>query len=488
MDITYSLSFWAKYACVDSAVLHAALRLGLFDHLPVEGEEGYSLSQLAEQINSSVQGTRVIGELLISSRVLAKDEKGKLSIRQKLSSLLRDPVFIGQCQEASLWWGPAQQLPTAVRTGEEVLFDGQTWDLLGRYRKLFLNKSTTNVHSGEAAKLFDRVACHFLRTQVLICTAELGLFSHFNEAPLSLVELAEVNSAEPVGMRVLLDTLVQLGLLESHNDVYRYRPIVQKVLSQRSLASYSEGLHITNMFWQALQRLDATVRYNQRSLDLHDPEQSGRFYLALARYNTGIFPSYFQLIRSLPVTLNRDGALVNAAILDVGAGSGIWGAVFAHVEPTVRVTYLDQVQVLPQTRRNIERLSLGDQASFWVGDLLQVSYGEACYDVIILGQICHTQYPHILPGLFKKLVRALRPGGYLIVADYVLNEQRDGPIDYLYFAVREFVSTQGGILSLPEYVDLLHNAGLKSTRCYRLLGIDVIVAREEGTTLPELLI
>ena len=85
-------------------------------------------------------------------------------------------------------------------------------------------------------------------------------------------------------------------------------------------------------------------------------------------------------------------------------------------------------------------------------------------------------------------MRALRPGGWLVLADSILNDQRDGPLEYLYFAVREFISTQGDILSLSEYTRLLAEAGLTSSRCYRLNGIDVILACREAVALPDALV
>ena len=480
-DLAYSISFWAKYACVDSAVWHAALQLRLFDQLPTLGEGWMRLSTLANLINASMRGTRVIVELLVSSKVLIVDEAGSLALDADMASPLRAPDFVARLNEARLWWYPAQQLPTAVRTGQPITYDGQTWDLLAHYTTHFL---TPSPYTDVADAIFDRVSRHFLRTQALICAHELGLLTRFSDQPIALTELADLSQASVEGLHCLLAILVQMGILENESTYYRYRPEASRLLNKKSLSPYGQGLRITNMFWQALYQLEAAVRYDQRSFDLHDPEQSSQFYLALARYNTGVFASYFQLIRGVPTTLNQDGELVQAHVLDVGAGSGVWGAAFAHAEPTVQVTFMDQPKVLAQTKRNVERLQLKNETMLWAADLLQADYGEERFDVIILGQICHTQRPQDLPELLQKLACALRPQGYLVIAEHVLNAKRDAPIDYLYFAVREFVSTQGDILSLPEYEQLLEDAGFETTQCYRLSGLDVIVGRTNGYTLP----
>lgn len=487
MDLAYLFSFWAKYACVDSAVWHTALQLNLFDHILSEAEGYTSLATLAEQAGASLRGTRIIVEPLVSQKVLKVNAQKELAIRHEYVASLRDEEFVEQLKNARSWWGPAQLLTTAVRNGNPVTEEGQVWDILQHYQTLFATTSTLSHPSKTASWVFDSVARNFLRTQALVCSSELNLFTHLANGPVLLPQIATDCETSVNGMKVLLDTLTNLGILHNEADRYHYQANASNLLHPKSIASYKQSLGITNMYWQTLGELEAAVKYGQRSLDLHKPELSGQFYLALARYNTSVFSAYFQIIRDVPITLNQDGALANAKVLDVGAGSGVWGAAFAHRDPTIHVTFMDQPQVLAQTRHNVERLKLENETAIWGDDLLLADYGEERFDVIILGQICHTQHPDELPGLFQKLACALRPHGCLVIADQVLNERRDSPIDYLYFGVKEFLSTQGDILSLPEYTALLEGAGFNTTQCYRLQGIDVIIGRMDSRGLPQTL-
>jgi len=485
MDLAYKLEFLTKYACVDSAILHTALRLHLFEHIPIEGESAISLTSLTKHIGGSLRGVRVLTEALVGSNVLAMNEERALALNPRIASALRSPALIERLLLASRWWNPAQQFTTAVRLGTPIQLDQHEWDLLGYYTELFLTETATLSSDDEAEQLFDRAARHFLRTQVLICATEMNLFQHFSEQAFSLAQLAERCSASQRGLKVLLPLLVQFGILQAEEDFYRFSSEAQQLLNRRRIARYTQGWRIAGLFWNALGRLDEVILHERRVLDLQDREQSNQFYLALARYNTIVFPSYLRLASSIATAILQGRPLANAVILDVGAGSGVWGAGFARTEPTTEVVFLDQPQVLPQARRNIEQLGLTKQARFWVGDLLAVDYGHEAFDVIILGQTCHTQNPDNLPGLFDKLAQALRPDGVLVVADFVLNGRRDGPLDYLYFAVKEFISTQGDLLSLEEYTELVTNAGLKMLRSYSQPGIDVMLASRKDILLPE---
>lgn len=488
MDLAYLFSFWAKYACVDSAVWHTALQLNLFDHIPTEGEGYTTLTTLAEKAGASLRGTRILVEPLVSQKVLEMNAQKEVAIRHEYATPLRHQEFIEQLKSARGWWGPAQQLETAVCSGNAVTYEGQMWDVLQHYQTIFTTTPTLAHPAKTAVWIFDCVARNFLRTQALVCASALDLFTQLADGSVLFPQVATTCETSVNGMKVLLDTLTSMGILQNEADRYHLQANASNLLHPKSIASYKQSLGITNMYWQTLGELEAAVRYGQRSLDLHKPELSGQFYLALARYNTSVFSAYFQIIRDVPITLNQNGVLANAKVLDVGAGSGVWGAAFAHVDPTMHITFMDQPQVLAQTRRNVERLKLKNETEIWGDDLLLADYGEERFDVIILGQICHTQHPDDLPGLFQKLARALRPQGCLVVADQVLNARRDDPIDYLYFGVKEFLSTQGDILSLPEYTELLEAAGFNTSQCYRLQGIDVIVSRMDSWALPQTLI
>ncbi|HEX7734147.1 MAG TPA: class I SAM-dependent methyltransferase [Ktedonobacteraceae bacterium] len=481
MDLAHDLEFLTKYACVDSAVLHTALRLKLFDAL---GQDTMRVDQLARRLGTSLRGTRVVTEMLVGSGVLTADEGGSLALSPALAGPLHDRSFTGRLSQASRWWQPARKLPAAVRTGAPVRHDGCNWDLLEHYTRLFSVKDVPSDVPDEAEKLFDRVARQFLRTQALICASEMDLFHLFSESTYSLSQVAETCQAHPAGLNMLLTLLVQLGILEADGENYRYCAEAQRVLNRRNVLFYGQGCHLTGLYWEALGQLDETILHNRHILDLQDPEQSNSFYLALARYNTLIFPSYLQLTSTVAMTLARGRSLAHAAVLDVGAGSGVWGVGVARTEPTAIVTFLDQPQVLPQAQRNIERLNLTAQARFWTGDLLHVDYGENAFDAIILGQVCHTQHPQDLPPLFARLARALRPDGVLLIADSVLNERRDGPLNSLYFAVKEFISSQGDLLSLNEYADLLAGAGLMALHCYDASSINIILATRNPVAFP----
>ncbi|MCP3138679.1 class I SAM-dependent methyltransferase [Pyxidicoccus sp. QH1ED-7-1] len=177
--------------------------------------------------------------------------------------------------------------------------------------------------------------------------------------------------------------------------------------------------------------------------------------------------------------------LAGARVLDVGTGSGVWGAAFGLADPSSHVTFLDSPHVLDAVRPHLAKLKLEPRSTLWAGDCLSVDYGEAGYDVILLPQIIPALPHTALPDFFAKLARALRPGGVLLISGYLLTDRRDGPLDALYFALRRYVSNEGDVLSLPEFRALLSPVGLTAARGFDMPIQQVVVAHRGDVPWPD---
>lgn len=482
LAIARKLNFWATKSFVDSAILHAALHLHLFEAVPIEGQGALTVAELAQRLRASERGTRVLCEPLVSSALLASDAEGRLCLRTAFSQL-HDPVTLAYLHDEAAWWQPSAQLVQAIRANAPITYEGKAWDLLAHYHSM--RPTVRPIDSFTIATLTERVKHFFLYTQALIAAATLDVFTHLSHTPITAGELAESLHLPEAALAVLLETLTSMEVLIGTEAGYAYPEAGRTEFTQRKMNAYGQLLFVTSLQWEAFGRLDQAVVHDRRVLDLHEATLGGQFYAALARYNTSVFPSYFSITRDIPRAVRALRPEGELAVLDIGAGSGVWGAAFTYLDPSSHVTFFDQEPVLPQARRNLERLGCLHRASFQAGDLLHADFGLETYDIILLGQICHTQTLDALPNLFARIRRALRPRGYLVVADLVLSERRSEPLEYLYFNVKEFMSTSGEVLSLSEYHHLLVNADLRTQRAYALPGIDVIFASHDDAPFPE---
>lgn len=482
--LTNDLHYWARNASNASATVQTALRIGIFDALPVSGAAaGLDRAELAKAVGASFRGVRAVAELLVAWGNLVLDDQGRLTVHPETAAFLSNAAARAELDEARSWWGPVGRLDEALRSGEPIVHEGRAWDVLERYRQLFDAPAPETTPAGQ--RLFDRAVRDFLRTRAIISAGELGILAALAEQAVTASALAASCSLHPSATRTLLTVLGRMGLVSAEGESWRLTDAAQGVLGSKALPYFLRTLPVTALYWEALERLEETVRREHFVLDLKDPVVSARFYTGNAQQISSIFASHFQLSRKTARALHQVRSLEGAAVLDVGTGSGVWGAAFAATERTAKVTFFDQPEVLEQAKTNLERLKLTPQAIFRPGNCLVDDLGTDLYDVVVLPQVCNVLLPDQLRSLLTRAARALKAGGTLAIVEYILSDRRDGPVDYLYFGLRRFMTHEGDLLSVPEYAEILSELGLAQVRAYPLPAQEVLLAARPGTVFPQ---
>src|SRR5205085_4589631 len=109
-------------------------------------------------------------------------------------------------------------------------------------------------------------------------------------------------------------------------------------------------------------------------------------------------------------------------VLDIAAGSGIWGIALAQKSPKVEVTAVDWPGMIPTTKRITQNFGVGNQFRFIEGDIGTADFGSG-YDAVTLGHILHSEGEKRSRSLLQKVSRALKPGGTIAIADWLVNDQ-----------------------------------------------------------------
>jgi SAM-dependent methyltransferase len=183
-----------------------------------------------------------------------------------------------------------------------------------------------------------------------------------------------------------------------------------------------------------------------------------------AAFVEDIFPLSYPSACALAGALDLAGAKGPVSVLDLGAGSGVWGIALAQASPHVTVRAVDWPDVLPVTRRVAERFGLGDRLTTVAGDLLEADFGGP-HQVATIGQILHSEGVDRSRALLRRTHAALAPGGTIAIAEFLVDPDRRGPMRGLIFAVNMLVTTEaGGTYSFEEIADWLAEAGFIDIR------------------------
>ena len=157
-------------------------------------------------------------------------------------------------------------------------------------------------------------------------------------------------------------------------------------------------------------------------------------------------------------------------MLDLAAGSGVWGIALAQSSQLVRVTAVDWLEVLPVTRKTVARFGLMRRFQFVAGDLLAVDFGRN-HAVATLGHILHSEGEARSRALLHKTFEALAPAGTVAIAEFLVNDERTEPLVGLLFAVNMLVNTDcGNTYSFREISAWLAEAGFVNPRLLEVPG------------------
>ncbi|MCU0660958.1 MAG: methyltransferase domain-containing protein [Myxococcota bacterium] len=310
-------------------------------------------------------------------------------------------------------------------------------------------------------------------SRVVLTAVELDLFSAVGEGAAG-VEIAQRIGASPTGTLPLLNALVALGLLEKEAERFRNAPLAARFLTAFAPHDARAAVLHTAQLWQRWSTLTAAVRagggVRLEEMAALGPEWTEPFIAAMDRNGRARAPV---VIRALTL----DGV---TRVLDLGGGSGAYAIAFAERLPAAEVTVLDVPAVTPLTRRYAAASGVGNRIHVIDGDISQKSYGSG-FDLVFVSAVCHMLSPQENAALLGKCRDALRPGGQLVIQDFVLDDDKTSPRSGALFALNMLVGTLGGsTYSGAEYLDWIKAAGFEGGALVRLPGPTGLVVARRG--------
>jgi ubiquinone/menaquinone biosynthesis C-methylase UbiE len=210
---------------------------------------------------------------------------------------------------------------------------------------------------------------------------------------------------------------------------------------------------------------------------VNQEEQGATFF---EQFVEALFPMAYPAAKALAADLKLAETKEPTRVLDLAAGSGVWGIALAQASPLVQVTAVDWERVLATTKRTVARFKLEDRFRFVPGDLLEADFGSN-YAVAILGHILHSEGVERSKALLRRVNDALRPGGTIAIAEFLVNAERTGPPQGLIFGVNMLVHTeQGGTYSFEEISAWLRESGFKNMRLLDAPGPSPLILAEKS--------
>jgi ubiquinone/menaquinone biosynthesis C-methylase UbiE len=312
--------------------------------------------------------------------------------------------------------------------------------------------------------------------QVLATAVDLGFFGHLAHGARTAAEVAATAGVDERGTRIVLDALAALQFLTKTDSAYALTPETETFLVPGKDTYLGGMVQHTNALYARFGHLAEVVRAGKPTAAVDEQRDGSEFFVELVPQ---IFALSYPAARAAADALGVGDAVTGITVLDVGAGSGVWSLAMLQRDPTARAIAMDWPRVLEVTRGFAERFGVADRYEYLPGNLREVDFGEGSCDLAILGHICHSEGAENSQRLFRRLHRALRPGGRLLIADMIPDEERKSATFPLLFAVNMLVHTaHGDTFTLSQHAAWLEAAGFSNVRTIATPGPSPLIVAD----------
>ncbi len=289
------------------------------------------------------------------------------------------------------------------------------------------------------------------------------IFDLLDGGPKTVSGIQKETGASERGLSAVMNALVGLNFLAKDKQGYFSLTPESSTFLVSTKPSFQGGMlrHGSEQLIPKWLHLNEIVMTGEPAAAVNKEESGGDFF---QQFVNDIFPLSYPAAQVLSRHYNANGAAPAIRVLDLAAGSGVWGIAMAQGSEKVSVTAVDWPEVIPVTRKTVARFGLTNRFSFVEGDLLQADFGSG-HNLATLGHILHSEGSERSQTLLKKTFQALAPGGTIAIAEFLVNPDRTGPLNALFFAVNMLVNTESGdTYSFEEISSWLKAAGFTDPR------------------------
>ncbi len=291
-------------------------------------------------------------------------------------------------------------------------------------------------------------------TCALHAAVKLDIFTAVSESQNTAEHVAQQLECDQRAIEMLLDSLAALGLLVKHGPNYSASKFSSAYLSKKSETYMGHIIMHHYHLVEGWSRLSEAVTSGapvRKSVSHNDTEIVRESFLM------GMFNLASLLAPKIAKCLDLSS---KRRLLDLGGGPGTYAIHFCLAHPQLSAVVYD----LPTTRQfaeaTVERFNLTDRIRFESGDFLADPLPKN-FDVAWLSHVLHSDGPAACSILLQKAVAALEPDGKLFIQEFILNDDKSGPLFPALFSLNMLIGTERGqSYSESELASMMSHAGL----------------------------
>lgn len=286
---------------------------------------------------------------------------------------------------------------------------------------------------------------------------KLDVFTIIGNDRLSGTDVAQKLGADKRSVEMLLNALTAMNLLDKNDAGYSNTPPSASCLvkdSPQYIGHIIRHHHYLVDSWSQLEAAILSGKPVRTKVSHEDDEKRESFLMGMFNIAMNLAPVIVPLVDLAD----------RCHLLDLGGGPGTYAIQFCLNNPELKATVYD----LPTTRtfaeNTIAQFNLTNRIDFKDIDYLEEDI-EGQYDVAWLSHILHGEGPEDCRKIISKTVSALKPGGMILIHEFILDNTMDGPLFPALFALNMLLGTPAGqSYSEKQLMAMLSEAGVGELR------------------------
>ncbi len=291
----------------------------------------------------------------------------------------------------------------------------------------------------------DSLNWAYRTSRVLQIANRIGVFDALSEKPLSADELADKCKAANELAEKLLIACTALRLVTQKDGKYQNSKLADKYLVIG--ADLYQGNMIAHSTW--VRGMWDQIENNLSLEPLEDIETQQHYNFIMAMDNIAKAARGKIFLENIDLSDRKK-------LLDVGGGPGSYSIAACKKWHQLNATIFDMKETIEIAKEVIAGEGLSDRITTVTGSWDTDEFG-AGFDAAIMSNIMHGKNDDALMKL-KKAYNALEPGGLLAVQEFLLNDEKDGPV------IAALFNMMVGAFSQSELLDVITQAGFADAK------------------------
>ena len=305
-----------------------------------------------------------------------------------------------------------------------------------------------------ARDVLDATSFHAARA--LLAAASLGVFEALAGRRATPGAIARRIGCDAAATERLVNVLLGMRLVEQEGRRVRLSPGARDLLTEGGSLSLVDLLRHRGARFKAWSLLEDSVR-SGRPVVLAGEEEDDALALQAARARRDSARRWAPVVASW-VELGQPRTL-----LLLGDGPAVFAHHFARARPRLQITVVDAPAAVAVGREYLKGLPEARRIRLVAGNGLTEALPEGKFDAAFVADALHACSLENARKLLRRVRKALKPKGLLVVRDRLLDDRGPWPLENALYDLQLLLTTrEGRCHRVREVADAMRSAGFRN--------------------------